>query len=123
MIIIQKGELMLDDVQERVQNRMNGENYDETIMDEVIQTVTDRLCLRLGVMEETFPDVFKSVVVDASVKLWRRRYYEGMTAEWQASLKNEFVTDILAEYQDEIEQWLNSSAADQSGNRKVVRFL
>jgi hypothetical protein len=114
---------MLDDVQERVQNRMNGENYDETIMDEVIQTVTDRLCLRLGVTEETFPDVFKSVVVDASVKLWRRRYYEGMAAEWQASLKNEFVTDILAEYQDEIEQWLNSSAADQSGNRKVVRFL
>ena len=114
---------MLDGVQDRVQNRMNGEEYDETIMNEIIQTVTDRLCLRLGVAEDTFPDVFKSVVVDASVKLWRRRYYEGMTAEWQASLKNEFVTDILAEYQDEIDQWLNSAAADQSGNRKVVRFL
>lgn len=114
---------MLDDVQDRVQNRMNGEDYDGTIMDEIIQTVTDRLCLRLGVTEGTFPDVFKSVVVDASVKVWRQRYYEGIKTEWNASLKNEFVTDILAEYQDEIDQWLNSAAADQSGNRKVVRFL
>lgn len=114
---------MLDGVQDRVQNRMNGETYDETIMDEVIQTVTDRLCLRLGVTEDTFPDVFKSVVVDASVKVWRQRYYEGIKTEWNASLKNEFVTNILAEYKDEIDQWLNSAAADQSGNRKVVRFL
>lgn len=114
---------MLQGVQARVQNRMNGETYDSTIMDEVIQTITDRLCLRLGVTETTFPDVFKSVVVDASVKVWRQRYYEGIKTEWNASLKNEFVTDILAEYQDEIDQWLNSAAADQSGNRKVVRFL
>lgn len=114
---------MLDGVQVRVQNRMNGETYDSTIMDEIIQTVTDRLCLRLGVDESTFPDVFKSVVVDASVKVWRKRYYEGISTEWQGSLKSEFITDVLAEYQDEIDQWLNSSAADQSGNRKVVRFL
>lgn len=114
---------MLDGVQDRVQNRMNGEDYDDTIMDEIIQTVTDRLCLRLGVTEDTFPNVFKSVVVDASVKVWRQRYYEGIKTEWNASLKNEFVTDILAEYQDEIDQWLNSAAADRSGNRKVVRLL
>ena len=114
---------MLDGVKGRVQNRMNGETYDETIMDEIIQTVTDRLCLRLGETEDTFPDVFKSVVGDASVKVGRQRYYEGIKTEWNASLKNEFVTDILAEYQDEIDQWLNSAAADQSGNRKVVRFL
>lgn len=114
---------MLDGVKDRVNNRMNGETYDDTIMDEVIQTVTDRLCLRLGVEETTFPDAFKSVVVDASVKVWRRRYYEGISAEWQSSLKTEFISDVLAEYQEEIDQWLNSSAADQSGNRKVVRFL
>lgn len=114
---------MLEGVMDRVTNRMNGEDYDETIMGEVIQTVTDRLCLRLGVEESTFPDVFKSVVVDASVKVWRQRYYEGISSESMSSLKTEFITDVLAEYQDEIDRWLNSSAADQSGNRKVVRFL
>ena len=114
---------MLNDVQDRVQNRMHGETYDQTIMDEIIQTVTDRLCLRLGVEEPTFPDVFKSVVVDASVKVWRRRYYEGLSVEWTGSLKSQFITDVLEEYPDEIERWLNSAAADQSGNRKVVRFL
>ncbi len=114
---------MLDGVQERVAVRMTGETYDTDVMDDIIQTVTDRLSLRLGVTEATFPDAFKSIVVDASVKLWRRRYYEGIKSEWNASLKNEFITDILEEYKDEIDQWLNSAAADQSGNRKVIRFL
>lgn len=114
---------MIDGIQTRVQNRMNGEEYNETIMNEIIQTVTDRLCLRLGVTEETFPDPFLSILVEASVKVWRKRYYEGIQLEDLGSLRTEFVSDVLAEYQEEIDQWLNSSAADQSGNRKVVRFL
>lgn len=114
---------MLDGVKDRVQKRMNGEVYDDTIMDEIIQTVTDRLCLRLGVTEDTFPDVFSSIVVEASVKVWRRRYYEGIETEKQSTLSTTFIADVLAEYQAEIDQWLNSTAADQSGNRKVVRFL
>lgn len=46
---------MLDGVEDRVKKRLTGETYDETIMSEIIQTVTDRLCLRLGVNESTFP--------------------------------------------------------------------
>lgn len=110
-------------MQDRVKKRMNDETYDETIMDEIIQTVTDRLCLRLGVTEEDFPAAFASIVVDAAVKVWRRRYYEGIETEKQSTLSTTFIADVLAEYQSEINQWLNSAAADQSGNRKVVRFL
>ena len=100
---------------------MSGETYDDAIMDEIIQTVTDRLCLRLGVKE--IPAVFLSIVTDASVKVWRRRYYEGIETEKQSTLTTTFIADVLAEYQPEIDHWLNSAAADQSGNRKVVRFL
>lgn len=46
---------MIDSVKERIKNRMTGEKYDETIMDEINQTVTDRLCLRLGVTERSLP--------------------------------------------------------------------
>lgn len=114
---------MLDGVTDRIKNRLNGEEYDETIMSEIVQTVTDRLCLRLGVTEATFPDIFKSIVVEASVKVWRRRYYEGIETDKVSTLSTTFISDVLSEYQDEIDQWLVSSAADESGSRKVVRFL
>ena len=114
---------MLDGVEDRVKKRLTGETYDETIMSEIIQTVTDRLCLRLGVNESTFPSLFDSIVVDASIKLWRRRYYEGIASENVSSLSDSFVEDILNEYQPEIDAWLNSDVAGSSGSRKVVRFL
>lgn len=116
---------MLEGIKDRFKNRMNGEDFDETITDEIIQTVTDRLCLRLGVDEKNFPAEFNSIVVDASVKVWRRRYFEGIETEGVAlNMTTTFITDALAEYQNEIDQWLKGSdASDASGTRKVVRFL
>ena len=56
---------MIDRVKERIKKRMSGEKINDDIMDEINQTVTDRLCLRLGVSEEAFPKIFESIVVDA----------------------------------------------------------
>lgn len=115
---------MLEGIKERFKKRMTGEEYDETIIDEILQTVTDRLCLRLGVDESSFPAEFCSVVIDASVKVWRRRYYEGIETEGVAlNMSTTFIADVLAEYQTEIDQWLKSAEAGNSGARKVVRFL
>lgn len=110
-------------VTSRIKNRMNGETYDEKIMGELIQTILDRLSLRLGVTEDTFPASFYSIAVDATVKAWRRRYYEGIQSENVSNLSDTFVEDILDEYQAEINGWLNSADADDSKSRKVVRFL
>lgn len=63
---------MIDRVKERIKKRMSGEKINDDIMDEINQTVTDRLCLRLGVSEEAFPKIFESIVVDACVKMWRK---------------------------------------------------
>ena len=49
------------------------------LVKEIVQTITDRLLLRLGV--EELPKVFESIVVDASVKMYRRTYYEGISSE------------------------------------------
>lgn len=114
---------MIDAVTARIKKRMNGETYDTTIMDEIEQTVIDRLCLRLGVTEVSFPALFQSIVVDACVKVWRRRYYEGLSSEQVSNLSTSFIDDILAEYQDEIDGWLTTDAGDASSSRKVVRFL
>ena len=80
----------------------------------------DRFCLRLGA--ETLPPLFNSICVDATVKMVRRTYYEGITSEAVANINTSFVDDILAEYAGEIDDWKNGQAA--SGNsKKVVTFL
>lgn len=113
----------VESVTSRITNRLNGETYDSVIMGELIQTIVDRLSLRLGVTEDTFPSAFISIAVDATVKAWRRRYYEGLQSEDINSNSDTFVEDILNEYQAEIEGWLQSADADSSTSRKVVRFL
>lgn len=101
---------------------MAGESYDAGIMQELSQTVLDRICLRIGVDEEAFPAILHSVVVDATIKAWRRRYYEGITTEKAGGITDEFVQDILAEYAEELSRWTESHADDSTAG-KVVRFL
>ena len=91
---------------------------DATLKD-YIQTITDRLNLRLGTDE--LPQVFESICVDATVKMVRRTYYEGISTEGVANISTSFVEDILSEYEREITAW-DEAHADESHN-KVVRFL
>lgn len=103
----------------RVQIRLPEES-NETLLSELITTVTDRLCLRLGA--ETLPNVFMSIAVDAVVKMYRRIYYEGISSESVKDISVGFADDILAEYAGEIDGW--KVARSNTGNsNKVVRFL
>lgn len=108
---------MIEAVKERIKKRMDGEEINDTIMDEINQTVTDRLCLRLGVEEDDFPSLFHSIAVDACIKLWRKRYYEGISTEGAANISTAFVDDVLSEYVGEIAQWRDDNA------KRTVHFL
>lgn len=106
---------------DRVLTRIpDNEGVSQEVLAEYIRTVSDRLCLRLGV--EELPHIFESICADAVVKMHRRMYYEGISSESVSNLSTSFVEDVLAEYADEIslyrEQQLNTS-----GNGKVVHFL
>lgn len=115
---------MIETVFNRVKTRLTDETYNEAVLEDIVQTVVDRLCLRLGVSEVVFPTVLYSVAVDASVKAYRRRYYEGISQESVANISTHFVDDILAEYEDDLTAWLESDEAESiSSNYKVVRFL
>ena len=116
---------MINTIMTRVSARMTGETYDNTVMTELAQTILDRLCLRLGVTEATFPTLFQSIAVDATVKAWRRRYFEGLSSEGTVNLTSSFVSDILHEYDAEINDWLASSDASEalSANRKGVHWV
>ena len=104
---------------DRVKLRLPEEN-NEALLSELITTITDRLCLRLGA--ETLPNMFASVAVDAVVKMYRRIYYEGISAENVTSISNSFVDDILAEYETEIEGYKEQQANAGAGQR-LVKFL
>lgn len=105
---------------ERVQLRLQGENPDTALLQELISTASDRLCIRLG--EDSLPVLFESICVDAVVKMYRRMYYEGISSENGGNLSTSFVEDILNEYTEEIDGW-NSRKANTSGSGKVVHFL
>lgn len=104
----------------RLKLRLPDAQLSDEQLQEYLKTVSDRLCLRLGV--EMLPALFESVCIDATVKMIRRIYYEGIASEGVANLSTSFVNDILAEYANEISDWKNNEA--ESGNsKKVVRFV
>lgn len=105
---------------ERVRIRITQEEASDDVINEFIKTVSDRLCLRLGV--EILPNVFESICVDAVVKMVRRVYYEGMSSESVTNLSNSFVDDILKEYAEEVAAYKDNQS--NSGEQKrVLRFL
>lgn len=106
---------------ERVRKRIpDSEEVTDDVLEEYISTVSDRLCLRLGV--DLLPRLFESACVDAVVKMHRRAYYEGISSEGAANITTSFVDDILSEYAEEIEHY-RERQANSCGSGKVVHFL
>lgn len=110
----------MNELLQRLMIRLPDTQLTNEQLTEYLQTMSDRLCLRLGV--ETLPAIFASICVDATVKMVRRTYYEGIASEGVANISTSFVDDILAEYAGEIEDWKNGQAASGNSN-KVVTFL
>ncbi len=108
------------DMLERVKRRIPDATVDDEVLEDYINTISDRLCLRLGV--GTLSNLFESICVDAAVKMYRRTYYEGISSEGAANISTTFVDDVLAEYAQEIGDW-KTQQANTGGSDRVVRFL
>ena len=93
---------------------------DEDLARACAETVSDRLCLRLGV--DLLPRLFHSICADAAVKMYRRLYYEGISSEGAANISTTFVDDILSEYATEVSAY-REQRQNKEGSGKVVRFL
>lgn len=77
---------------------------EDSAIEEMIQTVSDRLLIRLKV--EELPKLAESIAVDAAVKALRLRGYEGSSSESASdggSMSNSFIDDVLAAYSDDVE--------------------
>ena len=105
---------------DRIKKRLEGEKVSDDTLKELISTVSDRLCIRLG--ENSLPDVFQSICVDAAIKLFRRTYFEGISSEGSGDMSTSFVDNILAEYEQEIEDW-KEQKSNAGGSGRMVMFL
>lgn len=109
----------MEELLARLKTRLPNTELTDNELLEYLSTINDRLCLRLGA--ETLPPLFGSVCVDATVKMIRRIYYEGISSEGVANISTSFVDDILAEYASEIEDW-KATQAESGNTSKVVNF-
>ena len=107
-------------VLDRVKLRLPEAN-DDTMLEELIQTATDRINLR--VKQPTFPTVLESILVEIVVKMYRRKYYEGISSESADTLNVSFYEDIFAEYEGEFNNWLKMNDEDTGNNKLKVRFI
>ena len=117
---MRKEDRLMDEMINRLMVRLPNTKLSLTQLEEYLNTMSDRLCIRLGV--ETLPALFESICVDATVKMIRRIYYEGISSESVANINTAFVDNILAEYADEIGDWKNSQA-DTGNSKKVVTLI
>lgn len=106
---------------DRVRCRLDGEPAAEHTdqLQELCELAESRICLR--VREPTLPALLEPIAADVAVKLWRRWNYEGISSESGNSISTSFVENVLAEYADEFDAYLEQKAL-ASGSGKV-RFL
>lgn len=110
----------MEELLNRLRVRLPDTQLTDPQLRELLQTISDRLCLRLG--EDTLPPLFYSICIDATVKMVRRIYYEGISSEGAANISTSFVDNVLSEYADEISDYRNT-LAESGKNSKVVYFL
>ena len=109
----------MEELLTRLKTRLPNTELTDNELLEYLSTISDRLCLRLGA--EELPPLFGSVCVDATVKMIRRIYYEGISSEGVANISTSFVDDILAEYASEVGDW-KAAQAESGNSSKVVNF-
>lgn len=96
----------------------------DDVITEALQRVHDRIAIRLKFAE--VPDAAASIVVDAAMKLLRLRGYEGMERESigdGGTISNDFVDNVLEEYELEIQALYAAVHRPQSTSGPKVRFL
>ena len=88
------------------------------ILREICDLAATRICLR--VRTQTLPEILEPIAADIVVKLWRRLSYEGIASEGADKITTSFVEDILAEYEPDLEAYLDS--VDQETGIRKIRF-
>lgn len=101
----------------RVKIRIEGDECapSDEFLEELIITTEDRLKARLGTNE--LPSIVESIIVDAVIKMYRRKYHEGISKEDPGNMSTSYFENVLSEYDEELE------TIKKNLINKVVRFI
>ncbi|MED3623258.1 phage head-tail connector protein [Neobacillus thermocopriae] len=91
------------------------------LLQELVQTATDRINLRLGVSE--FPNELESIAVEVVCAMYNRKYHAGIKSENADTFSVSFVDDLLKEYEPDFTRYLEMKEKQENANRGVLRFL
>ena len=72
--------------------RIKEDELDNRQLNLLCDTISDRLNIRLGVTK--LPQSFERIAADATVKAFRRMYYEGIETESVSDISTHFISDI-----------------------------
>jgi hypothetical protein len=106
-------------INKRVKIRIPDINDD--LLNEFVQTATDRIKLRLGLAD--FPTELESIAVEVVCAMHNRKYHVGIKSENADTFSVSFVDDILSEYQSDFDRYLAIKEKQENQNRGVLRFL
>lgn len=108
-------------IAERVRIRLidSEKEINPNLLYELVDTAIDRINLNVGDTE--FNPIFNSIAVDVAVKMYRRLYHEGIESENADTISTKFISDILAEYKDELVSYKKDRLA--IAQKAKVRFL
>lgn len=106
-------------IEARVKIRIPDINVD--LLNEFVQTATDRIKLRLGLAE--FPVELESIAVEVVCAMHNRKYHQGIKSENADTFSVSFVDDLLKEYESDFQRYLEIKEKQENVNRGVLRFL
>ena len=106
-------------IAERVKVRIPEIQAD--LLNEFVQTASDRIKLRLGVTE--FPEELESIAVEVVCAMYNRKYHAGIKNEQADTFSVSFVDDILQEYEPDFQRFLEMKEKEKNRYRGVIRFL
>ena len=108
-------------MQSRVLKRIP--NADTDLVDEFIQTASDRINLRVGT--DDLPTQLESICVEVVTAMYRKNemQHEGVDSESVDVFSVKFINRLLDEYEDEFSRYRATEEDDEGHKRGVVRFI
>ncbi|WP_368305109.1 phage head-tail connector protein [Listeria monocytogenes] len=109
------------DILDRVKTRLSIlDGSKDTILEDIIQSVTDNIAIRAGVL--SFPAILNSIAVDVCIAYYNRLGSEGLQSESIDVISSNFIIDLLEPYDKQIDEFKKGLSENDMPSKGVVFF-
>lgn len=106
------------DALERIQNVLNVEEENLTLLAELTQIQTEILSEKLGGIE--VPQVLTFIIVETTIARYRRVGAEGISNKQIDAIQNKYVDDLFEQYKEIINRYATRTA---NSSKRIVRVI